>query len=1064
MKFIADLHIHSHYSLATSKNLIPEQLDYWARLKGIKVVGTGDFTHPGWLKELKAKLQPAQEGLYKLKDNLKLKTLIPQYLNNPQAEVNFILTAEISNIYKKKDKVRKVHNIILAPSLEIVEKIQQKLTSLGCNITSDGRPILGMDSRDLFELLLNICDKNILIPAHIWTPWFSVLGARSGFNSIKDCYEDLTSHIFAVETGLSSDPAMNWMCSDLDKYTIISNSDAHSPEKLGREANIFNTELSYSGIINTLKKPNQKNFLSTIEFFPQEGKYHYAGHRKCNICWDPLESLKHNNICSVCGKPITLGVIERILELSDREELSQRPNPIPFYSLIPLKEILSEIYDVSPNSKEVDGVYQNIVNNLAPELEILIDFSTDKLAKAGHKILAQAIERMRNKEVYIQEGFDGEYGQIKVFSPKEKKSLNQDGLLFNQQDIKNKPTKRGIINFNLKEYQLLVHNKPKIAGIISQSPNLEKATLKDLNNQQQQALEHSTGPALIIAGPGTGKTRTLTLRIANLIKDKAVLPENILAVTFTNKAKEEMQQRLNLIFNDPSITNKINIFTFHSLGLSILKDCYKKTSRQKDFSLIDEDKKLLILEELSLKKDQSRLITQIKQNLNPCTDSDVVKYEEFLISHNLFDLDDLIYQPVKLFTNYPDILAKYQNQYPWLLVDEYQDINFAQYHMIRLLMPNTNSNLYVIGDANQAIYSFRGADVSFIRRFISDYPQASLYKLTQSYRCSQYILKASEQIIPASNLGQESLKGLNKGIKTKIIANSSDKSEAEFIARTIEELIGGLGFFSLDSKVSHGRHDEKIKSLSDFAVLCRLSRQMEVIKKAFNDHSIPYQVIGEVAFFKLKPIKPIIDLVSLLINPHLDFLKDKLIDKKILNSQTIINLKKEIKNQSISQVIKQITQTLFSKDMDSNLFKSLIELTDNFGHNWDNFLEFINLGTGVDTYQPNLETVTLSTLHGTKGLEFACVFITGCEEGLIPYSLFKDQAADPEEEKRLLYVGMTRAKSLLFLTHAKKRFIFGREYNLDRSNFLDKIEEELIEQAQSQSNKKIKIDNQQRLF
>ncbi|WP_457565156.1 endonuclease Q family protein, partial [Caldithrix abyssi] len=365
MRFIADLHIHSHFSVATSKDLIPEKLDYWARIKGIPVVGTGDFTHPGWLKELKEKLEPAEDGLFKLKEELRLP-------GAPDTPVRFLLSAEISSIYKKNNKVRKIHNVILAPDFESVEQMQARLSRIG-NITSDGRPILGLDAKDLLELTLEVNEDNFFIPAHIWTPWFSALGSKSGFDSIEECFEDLTQYIYAVETGLSSDPPMNWLCSFLDRFTLISNSDAHSPEKLGREANIFQAELSYRGIIEALKNPDSQKFAGTVEFYPQEGKYHLDGHRKCGVRWDPLQTLQNKGICPVCGKKVTVGVLNRVAQLSDREEIEELPGRKPFYSLIPLKEALSEILQTGPNTKTVDQAYQALIQKAGSEFNLLLN-------------------------------------------------------------------------------------------------------------------------------------------------------------------------------------------------------------------------------------------------------------------------------------------------------------------------------------------------------------------------------------------------------------------------------------------------------------------------------------------------------------------------------------------------------------------------------------------------------------------------------------------------------------------------------------------------------------------
>ncbi len=418
MKFIADLHIHSHYSRATSKNLIPEFLDYWARIKGLTVIGSGDFTHPKWLKELKDKTEPAEPGLFKLK-SIFSKPSNHHITRASNREVRFVLTSEISTIYKKGDKVRKIHHLIFAPDFETVESIQTKLIKIGANITSDGRPIIGIDSRDLMDLTLNVSEKTFFVPAHIWTPWFSVLGSKSGFDSISECYEDLAGHIYAVETGLSSDPPMNWMCGFLDPYTLISNSDAHSPEKLGREANLFDTDLSYDSIINALKSKNRQEFLGTIEFFPQEGKYHYDGHIKCGICWNPSQTRKNNGICPVCGKPITVGVMNRVLQLADRDMVTVKKNRPQFYSLIPLKEILSEITGVGAQSKKVAHLYNSLIKKVGSEFDILLNLPIDELKNLSDERLGEAIDRMRKGKIFIEEGYDGQYGRITVFKKNE---------------------------------------------------------------------------------------------------------------------------------------------------------------------------------------------------------------------------------------------------------------------------------------------------------------------------------------------------------------------------------------------------------------------------------------------------------------------------------------------------------------------------------------------------------------------------------------------------------------------------------------------------------------------
>lgn len=407
MKFIADFHIHSRFSMATSSQLTPVMLDLWGRKKGIGVVATGDATHPGWFSDLKNSLTPLGNGLFRLKSSLRHNEAA-SYRADP---VSFILSSEISCIYKKDGKVRKVHNLVFAPKFSDFVKIQNALEKVG-NIRSDGRPILGLDSRDLLEIVLNINENAFLVPAHIWTPWFSVLGSRSGFDRIEDCYGDLSKYVFAVETGLSSDPAMNWKCSFLDRYALISNSDAHSPENLGREANLFNTEMNYESIVKALKG-NDKGFLGTIEYFPEEGKYHLDGHRKCGVCLEPHETKKLNGICSVCGKPLTLGVLNRVTELADRERVKDEKRR-KFYSMTPLKNVLAEKLGVKPASKKVTVQYEGLIKELGPELEVLVELPLEEIARVD-ELLAEGIRKLRRGDVELGGGYDGEYGRVSVF-------------------------------------------------------------------------------------------------------------------------------------------------------------------------------------------------------------------------------------------------------------------------------------------------------------------------------------------------------------------------------------------------------------------------------------------------------------------------------------------------------------------------------------------------------------------------------------------------------------------------------------------------------------------------
>ena len=407
MKFIADLHIHSHRSLATSKESCPEGLAQWARIKGIQVVGTGDCVHPGYYAELQEKLEPAGNGLYRLRKEYRSADVLPQ-----TDEPYFILTTELSSIYKKNGSVRKIHNLVVFPDFESAAKVQRQLAARGANITSDGRPILGIDAKEILARVLESGPMSFLIPAHIWTPWFSVLGARSGFDRIEECFEDLTEEIFALETGLSSDPPMNRRCSFLDRFRLVSNSDAHSPNKLGREANIFDTELSYRGMYEALKY--DRGFAGTIEFFPQEGKYHYDGHRNCAVCFDPAESRKHNGICPVCGKKLTMGVATRVAALADRDKPVYNGSQT-FYSITSLPDVLAEVLGKkSTTAKKVKDEYARLIGQIGPEFTILLDAEEDLLRQHGGDTFALAISRLRAGAVRITEGYDGVFGSIKA--------------------------------------------------------------------------------------------------------------------------------------------------------------------------------------------------------------------------------------------------------------------------------------------------------------------------------------------------------------------------------------------------------------------------------------------------------------------------------------------------------------------------------------------------------------------------------------------------------------------------------------------------------------------------
>ena len=408
MKMIADLHIHSRFSMATSKEGTPENLDFWARKKGISLIGTGDFTHPVWREELKERLVSEGNGLYRLRDEY----VKEESRKFPGEGTRFVVSGEISSIYKKNGKTRKVHNVILLPGLEAADAMAQRLEKIG-NIHSDGRPILGLDSHDLLEMMLDVCPEGILIPAHIWTPHFSVLGAKSGFDSVEECFEELAPYIHALETGLSSDTAMNWRISKLDRYQLVSNSDAHSPSKLGREANLLDIDCSYEGLYRAIQ--TGEGLEGTVEFFPEEGKYHFDGHRKCGVSLSPVEAERLGGICPVCGKKLTMGVDHRVEQLADRAEGFVKKDGKKYESLVPLPEVISTCMGYSAASKKVQGCFEQMIQTLGTEFDILRNVPSEDIKSCAGERIAEGIENVRTGNVKRIPGYDGEYGKIELF-------------------------------------------------------------------------------------------------------------------------------------------------------------------------------------------------------------------------------------------------------------------------------------------------------------------------------------------------------------------------------------------------------------------------------------------------------------------------------------------------------------------------------------------------------------------------------------------------------------------------------------------------------------------------
>jgi len=1056
LRFITDFHIHSHFSIATSKNLVPEHLDYWAKRKGIHVIGTGDCIHPGWVSELREKLEPAGNGLFVLKKEYRLEESSALKNEHFPEDIYFMLTGELSSIYKKDGKVRKVHNICVFPDMDSLEKVQSRLDRMG-NIRSDGRPILGIDSKDILEMVLESSDRSFLIPAHIWTPWFSVLGSKSGFDSLEECYEDLTDNIFAVETGLSSDPEMNWMCGILDRFKLVSNSDAHSPEKLGREANIFDTDLSYDGILQALK--GDTGFCGTIEFFPQEGKYHLDGHRKCGIRWDPLETVRHGGICPVCGKPVTRGVLYRVAELADRTDTDSAPQRRDFHSITQLPDLIAEMFgQKSCKTKAVQKKYSELLTALGPEFHILLDSDRAEIERAGGAMMAEGIIRLRNGNVIIDEGYDGEFGRVRVFDENETAGFKGGDLFTAVSPVKEKQVRRNTMKFDMQEFREIknsaVTGDSGVPGEGGDRP--EKGDAAGSGNQQE-GIEHLTGPCVVIAGPGSGKTHVLTSRITRLVTSGGVDPGHILALTFSNRAAGEIRQRLE---KSPAASG-VNVSTFHGFGLGVLREYFDRFDREIDFRVLDPDEQEEVLASVSGKatavRRDRKIISAVKEQYMHGEDSSALMqaYEEELRKINAFDLADLVYRPLVLFQEYPDTLEVFRSRFPWILVDEFQDINAVQYRLIRMLAGSGEQNLFVIGDPDQAIYGFRGSDVRFIRELDRDFPGIRTISLGRSYRCPDNVITLAGQVLLRDTplQGKVSEKGAEPDKQVSIIEMETERSEADWIASRIEMLMGGVRSFSMDSGISDGTSPGDGLAFSDFAILCRSSFMFPAVTEALVNHGIAFRVIGTEPFYRQEPFRSAVSLFS------------RVYYRGLVPGSGDIEKEVFSMTEMRSPVSEVMAFILREQGAGADAVRRLDEWAGIMYEGYDEFFRSLATRQGNDDYDSGAEAVSVMTIHSSKGLEFNTVFIPGCEEGLIPFELFgAREETELAEEERLLYVGITRTSQSLYFSHAGKRVYRGRVLRQKRSRFLDRIERELLQVETREPGSRKEPDGQLDLF
>jgi DNA helicase-2/ATP-dependent DNA helicase PcrA len=1054
LRYIADLHLHSWYSRATSKDLNLESIYQWAKIKGIHVVGTGDFTHPLWIQELEDKLESDGNGLFRLKNPPKEPGL--PNIRTKETDVRFCLSTEISSIYKFGEKVRKNHNIVFAPDFYTAKKINARLSEIG-NLKSDGRPILGLPSRDLLGIVLETSEDAHLIPAHVWTPWFSTLGSKAGYESIEECFRDLSDHIFALETGLSSDPFMNWKLSSLDKYSLVSNSDAHSPQKLGREANIFDTELSYYAMFGALK--TKKGFSGTYEFFPEEGKYHMDGHRKCNVVLEPRESLKLNNLCPRCGKPLTIGVLNRVEKLADREKPHKPEDSPGFKYIIPLPEIIAEFMGTAPTTKTVQQLFTQIISTYGNEFELLHVVPVEEIKSKSGELLAEAIRRLREHEVNPQAGYDGEFGVISIFNPGE---INR---LIGQTDIFG----GGMIE---KMVQRTARNRTvkNVLPVVEE----EKPVLKP--NEDQLIAIRQEGNTLVTAGPGTGKTNTLIQWITHQIEKSGINPGEIIAITFTNKAADELRERLQKQIGIKS--NEVLVGTFHAVAFRLLKIfrpetfvIYDKNQRINLFKILFPELDQTTIHQLSLtyeefhEKNHSPVEPEFKVYFN--------EYHKYLHENHAVDLSAIIRQTNESIESEPINL---NSNYKCLAIDEFQDINPVQYEFVKLL--SLNKQVFAIGDPNQSIYGFRGSDIKLFYRIKDDLNATEIF-LKNNYRTPVNILDATNELIshnqPGARLNLEAIKTSNAMIKHFIA--DDQKQEAEYIAEQVLNYVGGVDSMSTGLALSDYNY-----AFSDIAILYRTHRIADEIVRQLKIKGIPVLLSDGTSFFSEPPFDVITSALQLLQNQKnvvaLMGLTERLsgfeggqrqilIKKFIGNDVDFENLSQhenwkkwiilynqlspEYEQKGLQYVVRQLLDFFLpvsALSIQQQIKRELIDkLAAECNENPRDFLQKHVLSPYTDTGRLNSGGVRLLTFHAAKGLEFPVVFIAGAEEGITPID---SKNTDIEEERRLLYVAMTRAMDELQITRSTKRKLYGSETEMTPSRFLNEIDSKYLQVVKSE--------------
>jgi len=1005
--FIADLHVHSRFSRATSKNLTPRNLAAWASVKGIQLLATGDFTHPGWLELISDQLESMENGFFRLKDQSGLDQELPWFSGTGGAEdIRFVLCTEISSIYKKGGKVRKIHNLVFMPGLEAVRKFNIRLGQVG-NLASDGRPILGLPARDLLEIVLETDPLAFLVPAHIWTPWFSLFGSKSGFNRLEDCFEDLSSEIFALETGLSSDPEMNQLWSALDRYTLISNSDAHSGEKLGREANLLSGEMSFPALRAALRGDSSPaRFEGTLEFYPEEGKYHLDGHRKCGIVLEPAETARLKGICPVCGKELTIGVLNRVFELADRET-PVRSAAQKFSSLVPLTEVLSEILGSGSGTKKVMGMYNQLLRDFGSELDILRRAPVEDLKKSS-ALLAEAVDRMRKGQVRRHSGYDGEYGRISMFTPRELLEFRH-GRTFSLGGEAEKNEEIG----------------QKWRKPVSTVQDRDLAEDFSPNEMQVSAMVAGPGPVLVLAGPGTGKTQTLMGRIRRL-EERGADFGRMLVVTFTRKAARELKERLEKTCRKPLPRTD----TLHALALEYWTEVLGESptllseeSSRKLFAAANPGLQGKTLKtawnELSLARESGRRIPNeyARRYLDQKTRFHLVDYTDLL---------EFWMEKVKS--------GSYGQRFNHVLVDEVQDLSLLQLNLVMGLAGERGTGFFAIGDPNQSIYGFRGAVRGLEERIRQSWPDLKRIRLSRNYRSAQDILDLSSALLPER---QTLVASKNLTASISLFEAKSAEQEADWIAARIRDLLGGTGHWQAD------RNAQETIGPGDIAVLVRLKALTAPIARKLHATGIPVSVPEDEPFFADSRVALLLSMAGRMLG-----LPDAASDAP--------ECPEEIIKKGPLALAAHLSETppfdgLFWKN---SAFLGLVKAFQTYG-GWQGVMNMTQLETELCAIRARAQKVQIMTLHGSKGLEFDTVFLPCLEEGIVPFAgmdmLLGKPASeilpDMDEERRLFYVGLTRAKTGIFMSYCSSRKFYGKIRTSFLSSFVRGLPQDMIRKS-----------------